>query len=143
MKTLLLRASALAVSLLLVSCAGTGDPYDDSLFFSPKLADQRHNQMRKDLGKIEQDTADARADADARGNTLSGINQANQVRRNEIARVKARIKRLEEEKDSLDRDIADARQEGRNDAVLLKERSDTEAEIDGLNRKLQKLIQIQ
>ncbi len=148
MKTYPLRSSitwlaALAASLHLVSCASTGDPYEDSIFFSPQLADQRHDRMRKDLAEIEHDTAASRASADAQGKTLSNIKQGNQTRRNQIARIKARIAALEQEKVALNRDIGDARKEGRDDAELLQQRSDIEGEIDGLNHTLQKLIQIQ
>lgn len=141
MKRILIFIPITALFVVAVSCAPTGNPYEDSIFFSPHLADRRLDEKRGELARIEQQTEADRIAAITNKRRIGATNSENASKRAEIAKIRYQITNRLAERSALDKEIETARLDGIETERLVAKRTDLEKEISQLNRRLALLIE--
>ena len=141
MKRILRFFPITSLCAIVVSCASNGNPYEDSIFFSPHMADKRLDEKRGELARIEQQTEAERIAAITNKRRIGATNSENASKRAEIAKIRSLLTNRQAELSALDKEIEAARLDNIETERLVAKRTDLEKEISHLNRRLTLLIE--
>ena len=126
-----------AACLLVPACETTGNPYEDSPFFSSRKAENTLAQMQADLAAMHRQLGDDRAHISRLKKRVAATRQSNAELQQEIAQ----LEKLDTQATALQQQSAPARSVRRDSApaveVLQRKSDELSRQIQVLERKLQ------
>lgn len=130
----------LLILFLLPGCTSTGDWREDSIFFSPRLAEQNLQRKRSELRREQAGTAAAFIEAASRRETLRNLRGSNRASDAEELRLRREIGRVTKEIAALDLRIRERRASGADAADLIEKRDLAQAENERLTALLYRIL---
>ncbi|MBL9181170.1 MAG: hypothetical protein JNN17_03455 [Verrucomicrobiaceae bacterium] len=143
LRAFLLLGTSLALSVFITSCAMTGDPMEDTIFFSRQMADQRLAQKRYELGQEQRATEAEQIRSRTLNQQISSERAAKQKNDSDAADLRSKIGLAEAELAKAEQDVADAESQGGVDRAAIKRRDDLQAEVNRLTKILHRLLSIE
>ena len=116
---------------------------EDTIFFSPQLAEGRLAQKHAELGQLRQQSEAEQIRSRMLKQNLSTERSSHQKNRSEISLLQRQIAEAEKAKSDAERDITTAQNEGRIDQDAIRHRDAEQAEVNRLTKILHRLLEME